>query len=95
MEKNIYPFDPDVVVSSTRFGKELGKAMIRIAIEEIYLEKDFVSNNCRIFDIDVQNLDANFVYNWVFQGVMDVLRKPETRQEIQRLILDAKKIEEV
>jgi hypothetical protein len=90
MEK-IYPFDPDMVEASTVFGKKLGTLLIENALDDMSPER--ITNIAIINSIDVQNLDPQHVYNWVFQGVADVLRNPEIRKEIERLIIDAKKIE--
>jgi len=93
MEKNIYPFDPEMVKASTVFGKKLGMLLVENALDDMSPER--IVNIATINSIDVQNLDPQFVYNWVFQGVADVLRKSKTRKEIEQLITDAKKTQEV
>jgi hypothetical protein len=65
--------------------------LIENALDDMSPER--ITNIAIINSIDVQNLDPQHVYNWVFQGVADVLRNPEIRKEIERLIIDAKKIE--
>jgi hypothetical protein len=89
MEKNIYPFDPDVLSSSTEFAKKLGTLMIEWSLDELNTKK--IGEIAFVNSIKVSNLDPQLVYNWIFQGVADVLRKPEVRKEIEQAIVDAKR----
>jgi hypothetical protein len=90
MEKIIYPFDPDMLEASTKFGKKLGTLLVENALDDMSPER--ISNIATVDAIDVQNLDPQHVYNWVFQGVADVLRDPKTRKEIEQLVTNAKKL---
>jgi hypothetical protein len=91
MEK-IYPFNPDVVKSSTEFAKKLGTLMIEWSLDELSVER--IKNIAFVNSIKVSNLDPQMVYNWVFQGIADSLRSPEVRKEIEQVIMDAKQSEE-
>lgn len=83
-----YPYDPDMITSSMKLGTLLGTLMMERALDEFTSEN--IQNICFINKIDVSKLDTKHVFNWIFQGVADVLRNPQTYQEIQRMITDAK-----
>jgi hypothetical protein len=93
MEKNTYPYDPDMVKASTEFGKKIGALAIENLLEGMSSQR--IRNICVINDIPCRDLNPVFVYNWIFQGVADVLRDPEVHKEISQMILDAKKLGEI
>ena len=83
-----YPYDPEMIAVSADIGRKFGQKLLERSLANF--DSQDLYEICRLNNVDVTKLDAQFVYNWVFQGVADVLRNQETREEIAQLVEGAK-----
>jgi hypothetical protein len=86
--KNHPSFDPHIIKSSSDFGRCLGTLMLEWSLD--ILQADDIKRIAHINGIKVNELDPQYVYNWVFQGIADILRNKRTKDEITKVIEDAK-----